>query len=71
MRTAPSNGAGEIRPNAAYKHLTPTECSQFRVAAEGELNVACCYNDVREIEAVVNGFESCTTAKDDFTLAVI
>jgi len=25
------------------------------------------YNDVCEIEAVVEGFESCTTAKDDFT----
>lgn len=25
------------------------------------------YNEVREIEAVVNGFESCTTAKNDFT----
>ena len=25
------------------------------------------YKDVREIEAVVNGFESCTTAKDDFS----
>lgn len=25
------------------------------------------YKDVREIEAVVNGFESCVTAKDDFT----
>lgn len=25
------------------------------------------YKDVREIEAVVEGFESCTTAKDDFT----
>lgn len=25
------------------------------------------YKNVREIEAVVKGFESCTTAKDDFT----
>lgn len=25
------------------------------------------YKDVREIEAVVNGFESCTTAKEDFS----
>ncbi len=25
------------------------------------------YTNVREIEAVVDGFESCTTAKDDFT----
>ena len=25
------------------------------------------YKEVREIEAVVDGFESCTTAKDDFT----
>jgi len=25
------------------------------------------YKEVREIEAVVNAFESCTTAKDDFT----
>lgn len=25
------------------------------------------YKDVREIEAVVEGFESCSTAKDDFT----
>jgi hypothetical protein len=25
------------------------------------------YKDVREIEAVVNGFEWCSTAKDDFT----
>ena len=25
------------------------------------------YKDVREIEAVVNGFESCTSAKDDFS----
>ncbi len=25
------------------------------------------YNEVREIEAVVKGFESCTTAKDAFT----
>lgn len=25
------------------------------------------YKDVCEIQAVVNGFESCTTAKDDFT----
>jgi hypothetical protein len=29
--------------------------------------VAGYYKHVREIEAVVNGFESCTTAKDDFT----
>jgi hypothetical protein len=29
--------------------------------------VADYYRDVREIEAVVDGFESCTTAKDDFT----
>jgi hypothetical protein len=29
--------------------------------------VADYYKDVREIEAVVDGFESCTTAKDDFT----
>lgn len=32
-----------------------------------ELGVAGFYKDVREIEAVVKGFESCTTAKDDFT----
>lgn len=25
------------------------------------------YKEVREIEAVIKGFESCTTAKDDFT----
>ncbi len=25
------------------------------------------YKDVREIEAVVNGFESCATVKEDFT----
>ena len=25
------------------------------------------YKDVREIEAVVNGFEACTTAKEDFS----
>jgi hypothetical protein len=29
--------------------------------------VADYYKEVREIEAVVNGFEWCTTAKDDFT----
>jgi hypothetical protein len=29
--------------------------------------VAGYYKDIREIEAVINGFESCTTAKDDFT----
>jgi hypothetical protein len=29
--------------------------------------VADYYKDVRKIEAVVDGFESCTTAKDDFT----
>jgi hypothetical protein len=29
--------------------------------------VAGYYKDVREIEAVVKGFELCTTAKDDFT----
>jgi len=29
--------------------------------------VAGYYKEVREIEAVIKGFESCTTAKDDFT----
>jgi hypothetical protein len=34
---------------------------------EENLKVAGYYQDLREIEAVVEGFESCSTAKDDFT----